>query len=61
MKRTNLNEEGRTVFLSVKRISKFGAGANQASELTDKVLVKAARKLFLRGKAIRRVPKCNWR
>lgn len=41
LKTTNLNVEERTVFLSVKVISKFGAGANQASELAHEAACKS--------------------
>lgn len=49
LKRTNLNAEERTVFSSVKRISKFGAGANQASELADQGARKSCKKVIFEG------------
>lgn len=61
-KRTYQNTEGRSAFLSVKRISKFGAGAIQASELADQGACKSYKKVMFVGiKQFRRVPKCNWR
>lgn len=56
------NTEGRSAFFSVKRISKFGAGTNQASELADQGACKSCKKVMFVGvKQFRRVPKCNWR
>lgn len=47
LKRTDLNAEEKTVFLSVK--SKFGAGANQASELAEQGSYESCKKVIFEG------------
>lgn len=45
-----------STFLSVKRISKFGARANQASELADQGACKSCKKIILEG--VKQVGEC---
>lgn len=45
-----------STFSSAKRISKFGAGANQASELADQGPCKSCKKMILEG--VKQVREC---